>query len=186
MKDVKIYTKTGDAGTTSLWSGKRVSKNHARLHAYGTIDELNSQLGLLVCDLESTSLSSSAKIINQIQNTLFLLGSYISCDEQKWLDKLPALQQEWIDKMESQIDQMTDEMPPLSSFILPNGHRSACLAHIARCVCRRAEREFIACKEDVFENVYIETYLNRLSDYLFTFARWINYKHKIMDIPWEK
>ncbi len=185
MADMKIYTKTGDKGTTALWSGKRVTKNHPRLHAYGSIDELNSHLGvtqsLVLSTPEITSLSAS---ITEIQNQLFLLGSYIACDEKKLIAQLPPLDTNAAQNLEVKIDSMQTELPTLTNFILPNGHSASAQLQVARCICRRAERDFIVCKDEVFENESIEIYLNRLSDYLFVAARWVNHKMSFKETIW--
>lgn len=185
MKEIKIYTKTGDKGTTALWSGKRVSKNHPRLSAYGTIDELNSYLGVVQSTLsnESSTVELSVQIA-KIQNTLFLLGSYIACDDKKLLDRLPALETNMVAELEDKIDLMQSSLAPLTNFILPNGHIASAHLQVARCICRRAERVFIDCKDDVHEGHTIEVYINRLSDYLFVAARWINEKYHIKETIW--
>jgi cob(I)alamin adenosyltransferase len=187
MADAKIYTKTGDQGMTSLWSGKRIKKSHPRLHVYGTTDELNSHLGLIQSMIANdTKLKSLGQMLEKVQNSLFLMGSYISCDEEKWLAKLPPLSEKLVQELELAIDSMQSDLPPLKEFILPNGHPAASQLHIARCICRRAERDFIDCKDEIFENATIEMYLNRLSDYLFVAARWVNQQKGIADIPWKK
>jgi cob(I)alamin adenosyltransferase len=187
MANGKIYTKTGDQGMTSLWSGKRIKKSHPRLHVYGTTDELNSHLGLIQSTIKpEPKLTSLSHMLEKVQNSLFLMGSYISCDEEKWLTKLPPLSHQLIEELEAAIDTMQKDLPPLKEFILPNGHPAASQLHIARCICRRAERDFIECKDEIFENATIEMYLNRLSDYLFVAARWVNQQKGISDVTWKK
>jgi cob(I)alamin adenosyltransferase len=181
---MKIYTKTGDKGKTSLYSGKRVLKYDIRVETYGTVDELNSILGIaLAHDIES----ELADDISHISNTLFFLGSDLATP----LDSNSKFQPERINAtpiefLENKIDEYTEKMPPLTSFILPGGCKVASFLHQARTVCRRAERLAVQLAEEqnIGENPVI--FLNRLSDYLFTAARYANFTAGIGDREWEK
>ena len=166
---MKIYTKTGDTGKTSLLGGSRVSKSDLQIEAYGNVDELNSNIGLLrdlVTNEEVRSL-----LIN-IQNKLFTIGAYLANDQKKTTIKLPALNVGIIEVLEQSIDKMEEELEPLTKFILPGGHPSVSQTHICRSVCRRSERSVIRFN-DSSENVnpIVIQYLNRLSDYLFVLGR---------------
>ena len=179
----RVYTKTGDKGTTALIGGARVGKDHIRIEAYGTVDELNSVLGLVTDQLGDAEINDW---ILEIQDRLFTIGSSLATDPGKTPKmKLPDLHDSDIVWLEQKIDLMDDELPQMKSFILPGGHVAASQAHVARCVCRRAERlsvhmqnneEFVA--EDVLK------YLNRLSDFLFVLARYIVFKNGGKEIPW--
>lgn len=184
---MKIYTKTGDKGTTSLLGGGRVEKNHPKLEAYGTVDELNSWIGVIrsslreyVDKIEVQKLSSDLEII---QKDLFLLASHIACvsDEHRQKFKLADFDDNKTAFLESKIDEMDQELEPLKNFILPYGAPPSAQAHIARTVCRRAER-LIYSTED-FHPEWIR-YINRLSDYFFTLARYINKITKIPESLW--
>lgn len=163
----KIYTKTGDAGETALFGGRRLPKNHLRIEAYGTVDELNSYLGLV---RDSTEDAHIREILKAIQERLFDLGANLASDPAKNPGK-PDLKNSDIELLENEIDKMEESLPPLKNFILPGGHPTVSHCHVARCVCRRAERLAVALSmEDTVEPVLIK-YLNRLSDYLFVLAR---------------
>lgn len=180
----KIYTKTGDKGSTSLIGGTKVSKANLRIEAYGTVDELNSYIGLCRDLLED---SSSRAILQEIQDRLFTIGSALACDPEKEPKmKIPDLKEEDIHLLETTIDQMNEELPPMKSFILPGGHPSISHLHIARCVCRRAERSCVRLEEEghAVEPIILK-YLNRLSDYLFVLARYAGLKAGVADIPWK-
>ena len=180
---MKIYTKTGDSGKTSLGSGKRVVKHHPRIDCYGTVDELNSILGLAAAYIES---KPEINRILHIQNELFNLGSLLACDNAKKLVLLPQITENNITNLENWIDEYTDDLPPLRNFILPGGSREAAAIHLARCVCRRAERLLSqASKKNKFPKWGL-IYLNRLSDFLFVFARHLNQRKLIADIEWNK
>ncbi|OGG03923.1 ATP:cob(I)alamin adenosyltransferase [Candidatus Gottesmanbacteria bacterium RBG_16_37_8] len=177
---VKIYTRTGDQGKTSLYGGKRVLKSHPRVNAYGTVDELNSHLGLLLA-----ALSKEKEIINfltSIQSDLFVIGSHLSGD------KIPLhLLSKRIRQMENLIDRLDKNLPPLKNFILPLGSPEASLAHIVRTVCRRSERQVIALISDEKSiDLEIVAYLNRLSDLMFIIARYLNSRRGIKDVIWKK
>ncbi len=180
----KIYTKTGDKGTTSLIGGTKVSKAHIRIETYGTVDELNSWIGLVNDQLNH---KHSKKILKEIQDRLFTIGSSLACDPEKELKmKIPDLQETDIELLEKEIDRMNEKMPPMKSFILPGGHVAVSSAHVARCVCRRCERLCVSLQE---QNMSVEPlvikYLNRLSDYLFVLARFIGRRLKTKEIPWK-
>ena len=179
----KIYTKTGDKGSTSLIGGTKVPKSHLRIEAYGTVDELNSYIGLckdLLTDKQSKT------ILQEIQDRLFTIGSSLACDPAKEPKmKIPDLKEDDISVLEKEIDRMNETLPPMKSFILPGGHSTVSHLHIARCICRRAERCCVRLeleKEEV-ESIVIK-YLNRLSDYLFMLARFTSHQLKVEEIPW--
>lgn len=172
---MKIYTKTGDKGQSGLFGGERVPKYHPRLEAYGTIDELNSHIGLLAAQWQP-----AADELMEIQRMLFTIGSHLATPAQT--DS--ALEIAMILQLEQSIDAMTLELPPLKKFILPGGQAAACTAHIARTICRRAERLIIALSTtEKFDPLVIQ-YMNRLSDWLFTLARHINIKSDTPEVIW--
>jgi len=177
---MKIYTKTGDAGETSLFGGKRLPKDHIRIDAYGNVDELNAHIGM-VRDLISDNVQKS--FLTEIQKTLFVLGSYLAKDPDKDM-KLPALDEDQITIIESNIDAIDASLEPLKHFILPGGHPVASHCQIARCVCRRAERSVVALSHNEEVPDYILRYLNRLSDYLFILCRFITKEMGVEDIKW--
>jgi len=178
---MKIYTKTGDQGETSLLGGTRVLKSNIRIEAYGTIDELNANLGLLK-DYDMAA-HLKEKIL-RIQHELFDIGAYLACENDPARYKLKMIGDHHIQKLEYEIDEMDLELHPLTNFILPGGHLSVSQCHIARCVCRRAERNIIHLAEhqDVSETVI--SYLNRLSDYLFVLARKLAKDLEIQEVIW--
>jgi cob(I)alamin adenosyltransferase len=181
---MKIYTKAGDQGKTSLIGGTRVPKSHIRIETYGTVDELNSFIGLL------NDLVVDAKInadLKEIQDRLFTVGSSLACDPEKDSAlKIPDLKEEDIVGLELAMDSMNEVLVPMKSFIIPGGHQAISTAHIARCVCRRAERWCVNMQEeDLFVEVLVIKYLNRLSDYLFTLARYIGHLNGVADLPWK-
>jgi cob(I)alamin adenosyltransferase len=178
---MKIYTKTGDKGFTSLIGGTRVPKHHLRIESYGTVDELNSYIGLI----RDQDIDGHHKdILKHIQDRLFTIGSSLAADPEKSKMVIPDLNLEDIELLEQEMDSMDGHLPPLKHFILPGGDNTVSFCHIARCVCRRAERNTVHLAEEsiVDEKVYI--YLNRLSDYLFTLARKIGNEHKIPENEW--
>ena len=196
----KIYTRTGDKGKTSLIGGTKVPKNHLRIESYGTVDELNSFTGLLYDQLESGSngldagdragregLAAVAGLLREIQDRLFTIGSSLACDPDKAPQlKIPDLKEEDIKLLEKEIDRMNDALPPMKSFLLPGGHLAVSTAHIARCVCRRAERICVNMQEDgLYIDPIVLRYLNRLSDYLFMLARYAGLLLKVAEIPWK-
>jgi cob(I)alamin adenosyltransferase len=177
----KIYTKTGDKGETGLVGGSRVPKYHQRIEAYGTIDELNAVLGLLVSHVEDEEL---ATLLQRIQSYLFTVGSHLAADEKNKMS-LPALSEEETKVLERWIDDADGVLPPLKNFILPGGEKSASYSHLARTVCRRAERRIVelAAHHPVEEMIVV--YINRLSDFLFVVARKLNYDSGTEDVKWE-
>jgi cob(I)alamin adenosyltransferase len=179
---MKIYTKGGDKGQTSLLGGDRVSKSHMRIHAYGTIDELNSHVGLL-SDQEINK--ERQEFLRAIQSVLFTIGSHLAASPSQDISKLPGIDQEHISILERAIDSMEEDLPALKSFLLPGGHQSVSFCHITRCVCRRAERLVIELND--FEPVepIIIAYLNRLSDYLYVLSRKMGQELGVEEIPWK-
>lgn len=166
---MKIYTKTGDKGYTSLIGGTRVPKYHLRIESYGTVDELNSYIGM-IRDQEDTS-AEQKNILKEIQDRLFTIGSSLASDPEKSKMKIPDLFPEDIEMLEKQMDSLNDELPELRHFILPGGSQAVSFCHIARCVCRRAERLTVHLAGESTVDEKITIYLNRLSDYLFVLAR---------------
>ena len=186
---MKIYTGTGDQGKTSLFSGERVSKGNERIDAYGDVDELNSTLGALAATAPDKD-PEIQKEIERIQSTLFQIGAWLATSsESPSMEVLnPIPESEW-KGLESAIDRMDSKLTKLGGFILPGGHISAAWAHVARTVCRRAERKVVVLsdatkKPDILHPILV--YLNRLSDYLFVLARYCNFLMGVADVPWKK
>jgi cob(I)alamin adenosyltransferase len=177
---MKIYTRKGDQGTTSLFGGERVSKDHMRLHAYGTIDELNACIGLAIDHIHAEEIRQ--KLAN-IQEYLFSLGSYLATPQPEKV-KLPALDSHKTTWLEEEMDKMDNELEPLRNFILPGGHVSISQLHICRTVCRRAERWVTGVADTEKIDPLIAEYLNRLSDYLFVLARYQAQLLDIQEINW--
>ena len=180
----KIYTKTGDLGKTSLIGGTKVPKSHIRIESYGTVDELNSYLGLLGDIISSDENRIQLK---EIQDRLFTIGSSLACDPGKEIAmKIPDLHEEDVVLLEKSIDEMNQVLPEMKSFILPGGHHVVSSIHIARCICRRAERVCVHLQqESVDANPLILKYLNRLSDYLFVLARYSGHLLNVPEITWK-
>ena len=181
---MKIYTKTGDKGKTSLIGGTKVFKSDPRIEAYGTVDELNSFVGLCLDHLKSQHINN---VLAEIQDRLFTIGSALACDPEKETKlKIPDLHEEDIVLLEKEMDKMNETLPVMKSFILPGGHVAVSTLHVARCVCRRAERCCVKMqkKEMEVESLIIK-YLNRLSDYLFVLARFAAHKLGAEEIPWK-
>ena len=213
---MRIYTKTGDKGSTSLIGGTKVPKSHLRIESYGTVDELNSFIGLLNDQLAlagtqaphspvappspntaqtspqhpgsaPTGFTDIHPFLREIQDRLFTIGSSLACDPEKEPKlKIPDLKEEDLTALEKAIDQMDATLPPMKSFLLPGGHIAVSTAHVARCVCRRAERSCVRLQE---ESLYVEPivirYLNRLSDYLFMLSRYTGHLLNAPEIPWK-
>jgi cob(I)alamin adenosyltransferase len=181
---LKIYTKTGDKGTTSLIGGTKVPKSHLRIEAYGTVDELNSFIGLVGDYLKD---GPSISTLKEIQDRLFTIGSALACDPEKEPKlKIPDLKESDIDFLEKEIDRMNESLPPMKSFILPGGHVAVSTTHVTRCVCRRAERICVNMQQQQLEiEPLVIKYLNRLSDYLFVLARYTAHQFKVEEIPWK-
>lgn len=178
---MKIYTKTGDKGFTSLIGGTRVPKHHIRIESYGTVDELNSYIGLI----RDQEISQHDKdLLKEIQDRLFTIGSSLAADPERSKMIIPDLNVEDIELLEHEMDKMNEILPELKHFILPGGSTAISFCHVARCVCRRAERLSVelSTESDVDEKVNI--YLNRLSDYLFVLARKIGYERQIPENQW--
>jgi len=179
----KIYTKTGDKGTTSLIGGTKVPKSHLRIEAYGTVDELNSYIGLCRDLLQD---EQSRQMLQEAQDRLFTIGAALACDPVKEPKmRIPDLKESDISLLETEMDRMDTFIPPMKSFILPGGHPALSQLHIARCVCRRAER---CCVRLEMESLEVEglilKYLNRLSDYLFVLSRYTGHLLQVAEIPW--
>lgn len=178
----KIYTKTGDRGSTSLIGGTRVPKHHIRIESYGTVDELNSYIGLLndqEIDMEVK------RFLLEVQDRLFTIGSSLASDPEKTKMTIPDLLETDVQALETRIDDMTNVLPVMKSFIVPGGHTIVSYCHIARCVCRRAERHITQLTENEKVDELVLIYLNRLSDYLFVLARKLAQDLKVKEIPWK-
>jgi cob(I)alamin adenosyltransferase len=176
----KIYTKTGDLGETGLFGGRRLSKSHLRIEAYGTVDELNSHLGL-IRDLQEQE--AVREFLHRIQSQLFSIGSILASDPEKELP-VPELTEADIEAIEREMDRMDEALPALKNFILPGGHPAVSYCHIARCVCRRAERLVVALAGSERVPAIVIKYLNRLSDYLFILARWTAKELGVDEVIW--
>ena len=181
-----VYTKKGDLGTTSLVDGQTVSKYHPRVQAYGDVDELNSMIGCLrdsfPTQMSQVDFNVLQKSLFRIQNHLFNIGSRLACENADILTKLPTLDDAHIEWLEKEIDLLNHPLPKLNSFILPGGHPSSSWAHLCRTVCRRAERHVVGLSENNSKELI---YLNRLSDYFFTLARWIHLQTGAPEVVWD-
>ncbi|GMN09402.1 cob(I)yrinic acid a,c-diamide adenosyltransferase [Croceitalea sp. MTPC9] len=179
---MKIYTKTGDKATTSLFTGTRVPKHHIRIESYGTLDELNSFLGLLR-DQEMDS--NSKEVLATIQDKLFTLGAILATEPKKDNRlKIPRIAIKDIELLESEIDKMNEELPEMTHFILPGGHTTVSYCHVARTTCRRAERMISYLNENEPVSDTVLSYINRLSDYLFVLARKLSKDLKVKEVKW--
>jgi cob(I)alamin adenosyltransferase len=178
---MKIYTKKGDSGQTSLIGGTRVPKYSLRIEAYGTVDELNSYIGLV---RDQAINSYHIKELLEIQDRLFTMGSLLAADPEGVKMKLPELIPSDVEFLEKAIDEMDAQLPEMKSFILPGGHTTVSFCHVARCVCRRAERLVIHLKEEEEISEIIIQYLNRLSDYLFVLSRKLGQDLQAKEVPW--
>jgi len=185
---MKIYTKTGDEGTTGLFGGTRVKKHNLRIDSYGTVDELNSYIGLIKDQEINDNIKAS---LLKVQNELFTLGAMLATPPEKETLKsgkerlnIPKIDENSILFLENEIDKMEEELPQMTHFILPGGHQTVSFCHVARCVCRRAERLSVALNDE--ENIHndILKYLNRLSDYLFVLARKLSKDLAVEEIKW--
>lgn len=179
---MKIYTKTGDKGTTALIGGKRVPKNHVRIEAYGTTDELISFLALL---RDNEIAFEHKKFILQVQEDLMIASSILAADCDDCHEQLPKLSEDNIVKLEKEIDRLNDRLVPLQSFLIPGGHSAISICHLARTVCRRTERIVLTLSEETLVAEIILIYFNRLSDYLFTLARALAVDLEIDEIIWK-
>ncbi|RHJ79321.1 cob(I)yrinic acid a,c-diamide adenosyltransferase [Parabacteroides sp. AM08-6] len=183
MKKSIIYTGTGDKGTTSLVGGERVSKAHARIESYGTIDELNSFIGLLMTALED---EKDLDFLRFVQHKLFTIGSYLATNQEHTELKMESkVTPETITRIETEIDRIDNELPKMRNFVLPGGNRSASLAHVCRTVCRRAERQIYRLAETTPVEEPVLIFVNRLSDYLFVLARKECIKNNGKEIIWD-
>ena len=179
---MRIYTRTGDDGTTGLFGGNRIPKDDLRIDSYGTVDELNSFIGRL---LEHKEMSDHLEFFREIQSDLFTIGSHLATIDEKMKQKLPSLNPENIEKFEKWIDEANENIPQLRNFLLPGGAPSVADAHVARSVCRRAERRVVALSRVESIDLEIVKYLNRLSDLLFTTARLLSFLSNTDEIEWK-
>ncbi len=179
----KIYTKTGDKGTTGLYGGRRLPKSHIRIDAYGTVDELNSYIGLIRDQLTEVS---QRDLLKEIQDRLFTIGANLASDPEKEMP-VPDVLESDITLLEKQMDLMDESLPPLKNFILPGGHTTVSYCHLARCVCRRAERIVVALEQTEGEKVdgILIRYLNRLSDFLFVLGRKVAVDLGVTEVAWK-
>lgn len=179
---MKIYTRKGDTGTTQLIGGTRVPKNHIRIEAYGTVDELNSWIGLV---RDSAKTEQINFLLKEIQDRLFTVGSLLASDPESSRMKVPDLNEQDVELLEKEIDEMDLVLPELKTFILPGGNAANAMCHIARCICRRSERLVVQLNESEKVDPLIIKYLNRLSDYLFMLARKISFDENSEEVPWK-
>ena len=178
---MKIYTKTGDRGTTGLFGGKRVSKADLRIEAYGTVDELNAHIGML---RDLSELNDLQDELVQVQNNLFVIGSMLAAEPGNEKISVPNIQEGEVISLEKSMDAMDSQLPVMKNFVLPGGHPAISETHIARCVCRRAERRVVGLfSEEAGEEIILK-YLNRLSDYLFVLSRFLSSKLNVKETPW--
>lgn len=185
---MKIYTKTGDKGTTALFGGTRVPKNHLRIESYGTVDELNSYIGL-IRDQQIDDITKSSLL--KIQDELFTLGAMLATPPEKEILKngkerlnIPKINNDYIEFLEQEMDRMNGLLPPMTHFVLPGGHQTVSFCHVARCVCRRAERLSVALSHEDHVDSNVLMYLNRLSDYLFVLARKLSKDLQADEVKW--
>lgn len=179
---MKIYTKKGDQGITSLLGGTKVPKHHARIEAYGSTDELNSFVGLLIAELPQAS--DQEQLLHKIQYTIFELGASLATEKEQEHLYTPNLTEAHILQLEQAIDAMQDVLPKLTHFIMPSGHRAIATAHICRTICRRAERNVAYLNETEAVHPFILPYLNRLSDYLFVVSRKLAKDFEVEEVKW--
>jgi len=178
---MKIYTKTGDKGFTSLIGGTRVPKYHIRIESYGTIDELNSYIGLI----RDQDIDAADKtLLKEIQDRLFTIGASLAADPDRSKMVIPDLHTEDVELLEEEMDRINEKIPPLKHFILPGGSSAISFCHIARCVCRRAERLVVQLNDESTIDEKVIIYLNRLSDYLFTLARKVGFENQVPENEW--
>lgn len=178
---MKIYTKKGDGGSTSLIGGTRVPKHSLRIESYGTVDELNSYLGLV---RDTAKMDSVTQQLVEVQDRLFVIGSSLAADPEESKMALPDLTDADIEKLEGWMDAMDAQLPELKAFILPGGHEAVSHCHVARTICRRAERIVSELRSRSYVEQRVSTYLNRLSDYLFVLARLIGQERGAVETPW--
>lgn len=178
----KIYTKTGDKGTTSLVGGTRIGKDHLKIETYGSVDELNAWIGVL-CDLPENV--SRKEVLKEIQDRLFTIGADLAAEHEQTRKKIPDLFETDVELLEKEMDAMNEVIPPLRAFVLPGGHLAVSYAHVARTVCRRAERLVIRLSKEEEVNPLIIKYLNRLSDYLFVVSRKLTQELGTEEVAWK-
>lgn len=178
---MKIYTKRGDKGETSLFGGMRLPKDHNRIEAYGTVDELNSHIGVVMAYIQEPQLLN---FLLDIQSRLFDMGAILAADPTKDNLYLPELKPQSIDQLEASIDEMNLDLPELKHFIMPSGHAIVAACHVARTVCRRAERAVVRLAHDEMVPEIVIIYLNRLSDYLFVLSRYLGNKFDVAEVRW--
>lgn len=182
---MKIYTKTGDQGTTALFGGKRVSKADLRIDTYGTVDELNSYIGLVRDQPVNANNSHRKNILVDIQDRLFTIGSILATEPGNTKVKVPLLSEADVVALEKEIDVMEASLPPMKFFVLPGGHQSVSFCHVARTVCRRAERLSIALNAQDPVDPLVIKYLNRLSDFLFVLCRKMTQDLNAEEVAWK-
>jgi cob(I)alamin adenosyltransferase len=181
---MKIYTKTGDKGQTSLFTGRRVSKHHLRIESYGTVDELNSYLGLIK---DHGPKSEDLSLLHRIQDRLFTIGSVLATEPKKKDEdrfKTPQISEEDILALEESMDNMNEHLPEMTHFVLPGGHPAVSFCHVGRTICRRAERRITALNEEVPVDALVLKYINRLSDFLFVLSRYWGQKVSAKEVKW--
>jgi len=185
---MKVYTKTGDKGTTALFGGTRVPKHHIRIESYGTVDELNSHIGLI---RDQQINPNYKKILERVQDRLFTIGAILATPPDKEVLKngkerlnIPKISDSDIELLENEIDNMESELQPMTHFVLPGGHTIVSYCHIARCVCRRAERLAVHLNDLEPVDIMVLTYMNRLSDYLFVLARKLSHDLQADEVKW--
>lgn len=174
---MKVYTKSGDKGTTSLVNGLRIEKDDLRIEAYGTVDELNSFVGLLLGKIEDNDVIGQ---LTQIQHYLFTIGSNLACDDQEKPDSIPSLEPGQVKFLEECIDGFDQKLPRMTHFIIPGGHEQVSISHVARTVCRRAERRVVSLQSEA----EVVMYLNRLSDYFFVLSRYLAHTLNVEEVKW--
>jgi cob(I)alamin adenosyltransferase len=179
----KVYTRTGDDGSTGLGGGQRIGKDALRVEVYGTVDEASSAIGVALALGIDAALEA---VLARVQNELFHLGSDLCfLEEDKQRFRVPQVEQRHVDALEKDLDRLSAELPPLENFVLPGGHPAAAQLHLARAVCRRAERQAVALRRIEAVGEHVVTYLNRLSDALFVMARWQNHRSGVAEATWD-
>jgi len=181
---MKIYTKTGDKGKTSLFSGNRVAKHHLRIESYGTVDELNSYIGLIK---DYCPVGEDISLLNHIQDRLFTIGSILATEpseKNKERFKLPKIKESDIEGLEKSMDEMNEQLPEMTHFLLPGGHPVVSYCHVGRTICRRAERRITALNEEQTVDEKVLKYINRLSDFLFVLSRYWGKKVEAKEVKW--
>ncbi|TXC75589.1 cob(I)yrinic acid a,c-diamide adenosyltransferase [Luteibaculum oceani] len=179
---MKVYTKKGDTGETALLGGRRVSKSHLRIEAYGTLDELNAFVGLLRDHIE---LPNTVKELLDIQDRIFTIGSHLAMEKEDSKMKLPDISETDITNLENWIDKMEEELEPMRNFVLPGGHPTLSYCHVCRTICRRVERAAVTLAHEESINKLILSYINRLSDYFFMLGRFMAKKLNVEETPWQ-